>query len=269
MDWYRESAVAGRFYPADEGKLRALVDGYLPATGPKRAARAVMVPHAGYVFSGRFAGEAYRRVTPPRRAIVLCPNHTGQGERVAVWESGAWETPLGDVPIDEALARRFLAACPLASADRAAHEGEHAIEVQLPFLQRLSEGIVVLPLTLGRLRLADCLAVGAALAGLVGDLPPDDTLLVASTDMSHYVPADEAKRKDSLALEAVAACDPQALYRTVSANGISMCGFIPTTCVLAASRALGATRADIVAYGNSGEVTGDRDSVVGYAAALI
>jgi len=261
--WIREPAVAGTFYSANPTTLLRELEGYFQNREPDPATVAVMAPHAGYKYSGRIAAEVYRRLTPPKRAIILAPNHTGHGKRVSVWPRGAWRTPLGEAKIDEESAAWLLEKLG-DSGDREAHRFEHAAEVHVPFLQFLNPNVEILPIVLSTLSPEYCQQLGIWLAELVRDRP---SLLIASTDMSHFISADEAKRLDTLALDRVREVDGAGLYKVVRQNSISMCGFVPTTCVLDALPDLCATRAELLAYGHSGEVTGEDDSVVGYAAA--
>jgi len=269
-DSIRAPAVAGRFYPGGHGTLNEALHAWMEESPPveRRPAVGLLVPHAGYVYSGKVAAQAYRRLQPPARAIVLCPNHTGQGRRISVWPSGRWVTPLGESVVDERLAAGVMAALGETRGDEEAHRLEHAVEVQLPFLQYLDAGTRIVPVALGRLTLEDCLAAGDGLARLLSK-EGKGTLLVASTDMSHYVADSEARRLDRLALDRVEALDPEGLYRTVADEGISMCGFIPSTIVLRAAIGLGAKSARLLAYATSGDVSGDRESVVGYASVWI
>jgi hypothetical protein len=229
-----------------------------------------MVPHAGYLYSGSIAGETYARVDVPARAVVICPNHTGRGVRRSIWVSGVWHLPGGDVPVDAVLAEAIREAAGL-EADVLAHQFEHAGEVQLPFLRARRSDVRVVPICLSHLNLAECREIGEGLAGAVRSAceDPRDALLVASTDLSHFIPAEDARRLDRMALDHVLAIDPEGLYETVTRQDISMCGFIPTTVVLFAARALGATHTELVRYGNSGETSGDTDRVVGYAGVVL
>jgi AmmeMemoRadiSam system protein B len=264
----RDPAVAGRFYGADGAALAREVAGYLAAAGAagsRAPALGLVAPHAGYVYSGAIAGAAYGRVALPAKVIVLCPNHTGLGAEVALWPGGGWRTPLGRVPVDAALTAA-LAASPRVEEDPEAHRREHALEVQLPFLQVARPDVAIAALCLGHLRLGDCEALGrdvAAAATAAG------ALVVASSDMSHYVPAAVARAQDGRALERLLALDAAGLYEVVHRERISMCGIVPATVMLVAARLRGATRAELVRYGHSGEVTGDDDAVVGYAAAIV
>jgi AmmeMemoRadiSam system protein B len=277
----RAPAVAGRFYPGEPEQLARDVAALMGTSagtsapsgaagpddhaGPASPALGLLAPHAGYVYSGAVAGATYARVEVPERAVVLCPNHTGLGARVALWPGGGWATPLGRVPIDPDLTAA-LRACPLVEDDRAAHLREHALEVQLPFLMTRRPGVAIAALCLGPLSAGEALELGRALAAAVRAYP---ALLVASSDMSHYVSAEEAREKDMLALGRLLALDARGLHDTVRREDISMCGFVPATVMLAAALELGAREAVLVRYANSGDVTGDRRSVVGYAGAIV
>jgi AmmeMemoRadiSam system protein B len=262
----RQPCVAGRFYPAEPERLRAEVASLLGApAGPRRPAVAILSPHAGYVFSGKVAGATWAQVEVPARVILLCPNHTGLGARVSLWPDGAWRTPLGELPVDAGLAGDLLASGEV-EADREAHRREHALEVQLPFLQTLRPDASIAALCLGHLTLARCRALGRAVAAAAR---ARGALVVASSDMSHYVPAEVARRKDRMALERVEALDDRGLHEVVEREDISMCGYVPATVMLAAARELGAKAGALVLYRTSGDVTGDDSSVVGYAGAVV
>jgi len=257
-------AVAGQFYPGTASGLSRTLKELTRDVPEKLAAIAVVSPHAGYVYSGAVAGELFSSVRVPSRAVVFCPNHTGVGADAAIMSRGAWRMPWGDVPVEEGLADRMKAACPLLREDDSAHIGEHSLEVQLPFLHRFRPDVRIVPVALGRLSLDECRSLGEATADAVaGD--PEPPLLVASSDMSHYVPDAVARRKDRLAIDRILALDPEGLYRTVRAERISMCGVIPATVVLFAALRLGATSARLVKYATSGDVSRDFDQVVGYA----
>jgi len=268
----RQPAVAGRFYPSSPAALAEEVATLLaerpqgrPTPEPPLPALGVLAPHAGYMYSGRVAGATYARVDVPERAIVLGPNHTGMGERVALWPAGAWHTPIGTVPLDASLTRDLLASG-LVEEDREAHRLEHALEVQLPFLQLRRPEVAIAALCLGPLPFARCKELGRAVAAAARR---HGALVVASSDMSHYLPARVARRKDEMALERVLALDPEGLYEVVGREDISMCGFVPATVMLVAVNELGAREAELVRYGNSAEVSGDESSVVGYAGVVI
>jgi len=265
-DWIRPAAVAGTFYPGDPDRLGQMLDEFCPKPTEKKVT-AVMAPHAGYIYSGKIAGAVYERVTIPDEVLLICPNHTGEGPRISVWAKGAWETPLGRVPVAEDLASRLLARVSDAVADQRAHLFEHANEVHLPFLRHRNPNVRIVPVVLGRLSIDAVERFGDALADLldVGATP----LIVASTDMSHYIARTEATACDHRALDAVAKIDGRGLYETVTRERISMCGFIPTAAALQACRQKKCRESVLVAYGDSGDRTGDLDSVVGYASAYI
>jgi AmmeMemoRadiSam system protein B len=271
----RAPAVAGRFYPASATELTEQVTGFLHAArghAPRRAC-AVMAPHAGYVYSGGVAGKVFGAVDVPRRVILLGPNHTGRGARVSVMASGSWQVPGARVPVDEELATAILAASPLAQPDRAAHEHEHSLEVEVPFLVARQPALRIVPVVLGVLSASEAVAFGQALHRAVTHVlaahAGEDVLVVASSDMSHYLPDDTARRVDQTALAPLLAFDPEGLYRTVVEHDISMCGFIPATAMLAYAREANAARPELVAYATSAEAFGDKSRVVGYAGVVL
>jgi hypothetical protein len=260
----RMPAVSGQFYPGTAAGLsRALLE--LTREGKAREpAIGVVAPHAGYVYSGAVAGEVFSSIQVPGRAVIFCPNHTGIGEDAAIVSHGAWRMPWGDVPIDEELAARLETACPLLREDASAHSREHAVEVQIPFLHRFRPDVRIVPVALGRLSLEECRGLGEGVAdAIAGDA--ERPLLVASSDMSHYVADAVARTKDRMAIDRMLALDPEGLYRTVRTERISMCGVLPATVVLFAARRLGATSARLIRYATSGDVSREFDQVVGYA----
>ncbi|MHB8833899.1 MAG: AmmeMemoRadiSam system protein B [Desulfobacteria bacterium] len=260
----RMPAVSGQFYPGTaSGLSRALLE-LTREVKERSPAIGVVAPHAGYVYSGAVAGEVFSSVQVPGRAVIFCPNHTGTGEDAAIMSHGAWRMPWGDVPIDEELAARLETACPLLREDASAHSREHAIEVQLPFLHRFRPDVRIVPVALGRLSLEECRELGERVADAIAE-DAERPLLVASSDMSHYVPDAVARRKDRMAIDRMLALDPEGLHATVRTERISMCGVLPATVVLFAARRLGATSARLIRYATSGDVSRDFDQVVGYA----
>ena len=261
--------MAGMFYPAGEeslrGELMDLTRGGRPETATPLA---LIVPHAGYIYSGRIAARTYLSGTLADRIVVLGPNHTGEGEAIAVQAEGAWRTPLGDAPIDAPLAQAVLAHVPRARIDAAAHRREHSIEVQVPFLQHLRAGFRFVPICVGTHDPAALLDLGRGLAEVIRGTH-ERVLLVLSSDMTHYEPADVAERRDRLALDRILALDPEGLLDVVRRESITMCGVAPAVAGLEAARGLGADRAVLVAYGHSGERTGDDTEVVAYAGVAI
>ncbi len=267
----RQPAVAGRFYPADAQRLRAEVETFTTAradavadSAPKIHALGCIVPHAGYIYSGHVAGAVYRRLDLPRRMVILCPNHTGMGEPLAIMSRGAWHTPLGDAVIDEEMADHLKALMPLLTEDQEAHRSEHALEVQLPFLQVLAPEFQFVPITVGTGNFEVLSALGVVI-GAVAAEASEPPLVIASSDMNHYESDDITRVKDRRAIDQVLALDPRGLYEIVHEARISMCGYGPAVVMLTAARKLGATQAQLVRYATSGDVSGERDQVVGYA----
>jgi MEMO1 family protein len=269
----RDPAVAGRFYPGDPAGLHSAVARYLGVQGAQqRPAIMLMGPHAGYVYSGAIAGVTYAQVEAPDSAIVICPNHTGLGVRRSLWPSGSWRMPGFELSVDTELAELVASRARL-TADRMAHLREHAVEVHLPFLHALRANVKIVAICLAGLDYDDCVEVGEGLAAAISEVGSrragERVLLVASSDMSHYISAREAKHYDEHALARVLALDPRGLFDVVMREDISMCGYIPTTVSLIAALKLGAQSAELTRYGNSGETSGDFDQVVGYAGVVI
>jgi hypothetical protein len=260
----REPVVAGAFYPRSAAQLGRELDQLLPSGTAPHPLLACVAPHAGYIYSGRVAGELYGHLEVPRRVVVLGPNHTGLGAPVAVAPDDAWSTPLGPVPVDRELAALLLARHPDATSDPGAHRREHSIEVQLPFLLRRRPDVTVLPVCLKHLGYAGCERLGESLAVIADELG-EPLGVVASSDMTHYQPDAEARDLDHRAIVQMLARDPAGLYETVHREGISMCGVVPATVALVAARLMGATSAHLSSYATSGDVSGDRGAVVGYA----
>ncbi len=266
----RLPAVAGRFYPVDVAELTQRLASLAGAATAeeKLRARACLVPHAGYQYSGHVAGAVYAKLALPKRYIILGPRHYPQGEPLAILSEGAWQTPLGEARIDSALAAELKRACQLLREDSVAHRAEHSLEVQLPFLQHLAGDFRFVPIALGTVRYSELEQLGRAVAEVVA-AQGEEILVVASSDMNHYEDDRITRAKDRKALDKVLALDPRGLYDTVRREGITMCGFGPTVTMLTAARQLGATHAELVRYATSGDVTGDRDEVVGYAGVVV
>ena len=262
----RLPAVSGRFYPSDPVALAKAVRQYAPAEpgGMKVRAKACLVPHAGYMYSGHVAGAVFSRMALPKKILILGVRHFPRGEPAAIISSGAWRTPLGDAPIDEALAGELREACPLLREDRVAHSTEHSLEVQLPFLQVLDAGFMFVPIALGTTRFEDLAAIGEGI-GRVLAAAGDELLLLTSSDMNHYEDDATTRTKDSKAIERLLAMDARGLYDVCRRDGISMCGLGPAVAMLTA---LGASKPELVRYATSGDVSGDRSAVVGYAGIL-
>lgn len=264
----RTPAVAGRFYPGQADELLREVRDFTSPTTTLTTAIGCIAPHAGYIYSGGVAGAVYSRLEIPERCVILCPNHTGHGRPLAVMGGTSWLTPLGQVEPDPEFASRLLQRFPALEEDSAAHRGEHAIEVQLPFLQARQPQLKILPIVIGTRNFAALHGLGEALAEVVA-AEKEKVLIVASSDMNHYESEAITRVKDRKAIDRVLALDPRGLWETVTTEDISMCGFGPATVMLTAAKRLGATSATLVKYATSGEVSGDFDQVVGYAGIIV
>jgi AmmeMemoRadiSam system protein B len=267
----RHPAVAGRFYPGNPDDLRTEAHGYLSQSISNVAAtRAIgcIAPHAGYMYSGHVAGAVFGRIEIPPLCVVMCPNHTGMGRALAMMREGSWETPLGEVPIDADFAVALQQRFPALQNDAAAHRAEHAAEVELPFLQLRQPNLRMVPIALGTGQFEVLAQLGLALADVVAQ-QRDPVLIVASSDMNHYESDVVTRAKDHRAIERILTLDAQGLFDVVTQQNVSMCGFGPAVAMLTAARQLGARSAELVKYATSGDVSGDREMVVGYAGLVV
>ena len=264
----RLPAVAGQFYMASPEKLKHHVSICLEDIPSKQLAIAAVSPHAGLIYSGKVAGKVYSRLALPRTFILIGPNHTGLGTPVSVFSQGEWQMPQGKVMVDGALAHHILEEFPDAEPDTLAHQSEHCLEMQLPFLQFLKDEVKIVPIVMMRNDLPTCQELGWAIAGILRQWS-EPVLLIASTDMTHYEPDPIARQMDSRAIEKILALDPHGLHTTVNQFRISMCGHAPTETVLFASLELGAAQTELIHYMTSAEVSGDYEHVVGYAGIII
>src|SRR5713101_8159043 len=264
----RHPAVAGRFYPDDPVTLLAEVQSYTTAGKEPIPALGCVVPHAGYMYSGHVAGAVYARLQSPQRCILMCPNHTGMGEPLSIMSQGAWQTPLGHVPVDSELSGALKERFSFLSEDAAAHRAEHAAEVQLPFLQACQPHVSFVPIALGTSRFELLEGLGEAIAEVIAQ-QDERVLVIASSDMNHYESDAVTRVKDHKAIDRVLAMDARGLWEVVMNEDISMCGFGPTIVMRTAAKLLGATSATLVKYATSGDVSGDYQSVVGYAGIIV
>jgi len=263
----RQPAVAGKFYTSDPVRLREELSSMMPGV-PSRKVRGIIAPHAGYLYSGKAAGELYAAVEVPDTVLLLGPNHTGMGAPASLAPSGEWLTPLGPVPVNPRLSGLILQHAPSVREDVAAHRFEHSLEVQLPFLQYRNPRVSIAALCLSLSDFDSISRLGEGIARAVSELG-EEVLMVASSDMSHYEHAAAARAKDAMALAMVDHLDPEGLLKVCREHDITMCGVIPAATMLVAAKALGATTSRLVRYTNSGEVNGDLKSVVGYAAVTV
>jgi len=265
----RVPAVANRFYPGASEDLIGTIGQMVPEIpdSEKKDAIAVVSPHAGYVYSGPVAAETIARVKVPDTVVILGPNHHGRGLPLALGLED-WRMPMGNVPVNKKLASLILERSEIIREDEIAQQYEHSLEVQVPFLQYFNRSLQIVPIVVSHVSYGVCQAAARDLAASIRDFS-EPVLLLASTDMTHYESRRDAERKDKLALDRIQAMDPQGLYDTVIGNRITMCGIMPTTIVLLAAMELGAERADLVRYTDSGEASGDTSQVVGYAGLIL
>lgn len=262
----RMPAVAGRFYPNNGTEVTALVQQYTKTKKPEELlqARACLVPHAGYLYSGLVAGAVYARIALPKKVVILGVRHHPRGEKAAIVSGGAWRTPLGDAQIDEGLASALRAACPLLREDSVAHAAEHSLEVQLPFLQVLVPGFTFAPIALGTVRFAELAEIGEGIGKVLASAN-EEILLLTTSDLNHYENDAVTRAKDDKAIARLLEMDAWGLYEVCRNEAISMCGLGPAVAMLTALKSLGADRAQLVKYATSADVSGDFSAVVGYA----
>jgi AmmeMemoRadiSam system protein B len=273
----RKPAVAGAFYPSDRDELSRLIDecflhplgpGKLPPSPPGSArAVACVVPHAGYVYSGPVAAHSYLHVSSlpdPELIVVVAPNHYGIGSGVSSYSGGVWETPLGRMKVDEDGAKRLAKAAGIVDFDPEAHRMEHSLEVQLPFLQKLyGDKVPFIPISLA---FQDSETAVEVAKGVEEVLRGRRAVLIASSDFSHYEPADQAKRKDLALAADILSMNLGAFYSTLERLEVTACGFGAIATVMAAAKALGFRKGELLKYASSGDTTGDNSQVVGYGA---
>ena len=275
MSRTRLPAVAGSFYPAEAGELKRLLQecfvsnplGPGGAHSPSHPLFGGMVPHAGYVYSGPCAAHLYSRLEKDIRLVILLGvNHRGRGSAAALSPAEFWETPLGRVKLERQVAEELERQVDFLTEDDQPHREEHSIEVQLPFLQSVLGEFAFLPISLSYLTEEECRQLGQAIARLyeANTASGKKTLLLASSDLSHYLSPKETERLDRMAVGKVLALDPPGLLKTVEQENISMCGVIPTAVFLFAANALGAKQARLLKHCHSGDAVPMRE-VVGYA----
>lgn len=266
----RKPHVAGRFYPGDAAALVAELDAMLGLVGEKRERHTIvaMVPHAGYVFSGSLCGATLSRANLSETILMLGPNHTGLGTPMSLWGQGGWAFPGGSLAVDEELAGLLLDGVDSFEADTQAHATEHSLEVIVPFLHRLNPSTRIVPVAISDPDPNRLLDAGKQVAEVLKSLDKPVSMVVSS-DMSHFISDEEARKRDALAVEAALTLDPAQLWNTVRTNDISMCGVLPMTLALSAAGELGAQNAELVGYTTSADASGDYGHVVGYAGIVV
>jgi len=276
----RKPAVAGLFYESNPESLRKRIKwcykhqlgpGKIPdQIGKKRSIKGLMAPHAGYQYSGPVAAHSYLKLAEdgfPETVVIMCPNHTGQGSGVSTMTEGTWQTPLGNVQIDEEFAKKLISHHTLLDDNPAAHLQEHSCEVQLPFLQYISTDFQLVPVCMWMQDLETATELGQAIEKTGREIGRD-VVVIASTDFTHYQSQEVAKSQDEKVLEAIKALDEKLLMKKVAELNVTMCGYGPVATALVASKAMGANTSEILKYATSGDATGDYSSVVGYASAV-
>ncbi len=266
----RLPTVAGQFYDSSKEGLKKQIESLIDRAARKTGALACVLPHAGYMYSGAVAAETVSRVNIKDKVVLLGPNHTGLGAPFSIMTEGSWKTPLGVVDIDSDLAGAILRGSRHLKEDSLAHINEHSIEVELPFLQYFKPDFKIVPIALSSNDISVLKEIGRDIAASIKAKGiKDSVLLVASSDMTHYEPQKEASEKDSAAIQAILGLDEEMLAENIARLDISMCGYAPVIAMLSAAKALGASKAELVKYQTSGDITGDKTSVVGYAGIII
>ena len=263
----REPVVAGTFYPGTKSILEEELERHIRPAETRRKVIGLVSPHAGYVFSGGCAGKGFGAVEVPGTVIILGVNHHGFGHPFAVDGHEHWKSPLGNIEIHDQLRTKLVADSEIFGIDNTAGSKEHSLEVQVPFIQYLNPDAKILPVTVAFGDPKRLMDAGKEIAALVKDNP--DVLIVASTDMSHYINADRAREKDRKAIDKIVGLDPEGLVNTVATERISMCGVAPTAIMLAAALELGAKNSEVIDYTNSGNVMGDYNRVVAYLSMIV
>jgi len=264
----REPVVAGQFYPGTASELKNTLRSLIKENVEKEEVIGLVAPHAGYIYSGSVVGEVLSRTKIPDTVLIMGPNHTGRGKPYSIMTSGTWITPLGKIEIDSDLALRLTAASQYLKTDTLAHEMEHSIEVQLPFLQYLKPDVKIVPIILGIQDGPALKALGIEMAQVIQN-SQKKVLIFASSDMNHYEAQKTTQKKDRQAIEAILELDPDKLINRIETQDISMCGYGPATVMLSAVNAMGGGKAELIKYQTSGDVSGDLSAVVGYAGIII
>jgi MEMO1 family protein len=275
----RLPAQAGTFYPDTEGALRTQIQrSFLHPLGPgaiptipgtrNQNLLGLIVPHAGYKYSGHVAAHSYYHLASAgivQSIIILGPNHTGFGSGVSTVTEGEWSTPLGDVPVDTDLAREIVDSSDIIDVEDEAHRNEHSIEVQLPFLQFIyPRRFKFVPICMMLQDLQTSIEVGEAVGNVAEE---HGAVVLASSDWTHYEPQDEAESKDTQAIKAALQMDEKKFQQIIEKRSVSACGYGPVTAMIHGAKLRGARSGNLLSYRTSGDVTGDKSSVVGYAAA--
>ena len=264
----RNPVVIGQFYPKSPDRLRSMIAELVDEKAEKEEVIGMLSPHAGYIYSGAVAGAAISRIKFKDTFVIIGPNHTGNGRPFSIMTEGVWRTPLGMVEIDSELGKQILTSSEYLQEDRIAHQYEHSIEVQLPFLQYFKPDIKLVPIILAPASGDIYKEIGRGIAQAIKELNKE-VVIIASSDMTHYEPQQSAQEKDARAIEAVLDLDEDELLERVQQLNISMCGYAPAVTLIAAAKVLGVSGAALLRYQTSGDTNGDYGSVVGYAGIVL
>lgn len=269
QSYRRTPAVAGKFYPENPIELEKKIASHLgDLSRTKRKAIGVVAPHAGFIYSGDVAGAVYSQIEIPETIILLGPNHTGRGENISVMTKGTWSMPMGDIGVDEDLATQLCKETSIAKPNPVAHQFEHSLETQLPFLQYLKKTFFIVPVCLKKVDFSICKKLSEGIVKAL-ERTGKTALIIASSDMTHFESHDVAEEKDKKAIAQIENRDAQGLDETVRQEQISMCGVNPVTVMLLCCEKLGAKKAELIEYKTSGEVNGDKNRVVGYGGVIV
>jgi len=266
----RKPAAAGQFYPSSPQGLKNQIETLIDKNADKLNVIACMLPHAGYAYSGAVAGQTASRIDIKDKIVLLGPNHTGYGVPFSIMTEGTWQTPLGEIKIDSHLAGQILKNSRYLEDDFMAHIYEHSLEVELPILQYFKTIFEIVPISVLSDDIAVLKEIGQDIASTIKEANlKDSTLIVASSDMTHYEPQAQAQKKDQEAIKAILELNEDKLMEKIRSLGISMCGYAPVIVMLSAAKLLGAKNAQLIKYQTSGDVTGDTSKVVGYAGIVV
>jgi len=264
----RTPAVAGQFYPDNAQALKNQIESFIDKKTVKKEVIGCILPHAGYIYSGFVAAAVVSKIILKENFILLGPNHTGIGKAFSIMTEGNWLTPLGEVQINSKLAKSVLKNSKYLKEDSSAHRYEHSLEVELPFLQYFRKDFKIVPIVISSDDETIYKEIGKEIAKELKELSKD-TVIIASSDMTHYEPVEIARKKDHHAIQAILELDENKLWQTIKKLNISMCGYAPIIVMLSAAKELGAKKGELIKYQTSGETSGDYSAVVGYAGIII
>jgi AmmeMemoRadiSam system protein B len=266
----RKPVVAGQFYPAQVNRLKSQIEEFVVKDAIKKDVIACILPHAGYIYSGKVAVETVSHIKIKEKIIILGPNHTGLGKSFGVMKEGIWQMPFGDIQIDSELAQALLKRCAELEEDTISHLYEHSLEVELPILQYFKNDFKFVPITVMSEDINSYKRISQNIAETIKSMELENKVfLIASSDMTHYEPQSSAEKKDYQAIEAILELNEDKLLERIDRYNISMCGYAPVAIVISCAKNLGAKKAELIKYQTSGDVSQDYSSVVGYAGIII